>query len=219
VARTLPRLERALNRAVRLAADVLAFSRTAEPTPTPRPVPLRAAVEDAAEDAQLTSGGVRLATGIDDRAQVLADADQLHRILVNLMRNAREAIDSDAAKGGAGTVTVELRVDGGASVVRVADDGPGLPERARTNLFQPFLGSARRDGTGLGLSISRELAQAHGGDLTLAETGPTGTAFELRLPGAPDPLPALSSPAGGGGARSGGGGPLQRAGVPEPDAG
>jgi signal transduction histidine kinase len=190
VARTLPRLERALDRAVRLAADVLAFGRTAEPAPTPRPAPLRAAVEAAAEDAQLTSGKVRLTTGIDERAQVLADADQLHRILVNLMRNAREAIDSDAAKGGAGTVTVGLRVDDGASIVRVADDGPGLPERARTNLFQPFLGSARRDGTGLGLSISRELAQAHGGDLTLVESGPSGTVFELRLPGAPDRLPA-----------------------------
>jgi signal transduction histidine kinase len=186
VARTLPRLERALDRAVRLAADVLAFGRTAEPPPAPRLVPLRAAVEVAAEDAQLAAGGVTLVAEMDERALVLADADQLHRILVNLMRNAREAIDSDAAKGGKGTVTVSLRVADGASLIRLADDGPGLPERARANLFQPFLGSARRDGTGLGLSISRELAQAHGGDLTLTQSGPTGTVFELRLPGAPE---------------------------------
>jgi signal transduction histidine kinase len=189
VAQTLPRLERALDRAVRLAANVLAFGRTAEPSPTPETVPLRVALETAAVDAQLTAGKVALALGVDDRAQVMADPDQLHRIFVNLMRNAREAIDGDAGRGGAGTVTVDLRVDEGASVIRVADDGPGLPERARTNLFQPFLGSGRRDGAGLGLSISRELAQAHGGDLALVETGPTGTVFELRLPGAPDPLP------------------------------
>jgi signal transduction histidine kinase len=187
VARTLPRLERALDRAVRLAADVLAFGRTAEPTPAPRPALLRAAAEAAAEDAQLSPGGVRLVCAVDERAQVLADADQLHRILVNLMRNARQAIDGDPAKAGKGAVTLSLRVENGASIVRVADDGPGLAERARANLFQPFLGSGRRDGTGLGLSISRELAQAHGGDLTLAETGPAGTAFELRLPGAPEP--------------------------------
>jgi signal transduction histidine kinase len=186
VARTLPRLERALDRAVRLAADVLAFGRSAEPAPAPRPTLLRAAVEAAAEDAQLSPDGVRLAADVDERAQVLADPDQLHRIFVNLMRNAREAIEADAARKGVGVVSIGLRVENGASLVRVADDGPGLPERARANIFQPFLGSARRDGTGLGLSISRELAQAHGGDLTLVETGPAGSVFELKLPGAPD---------------------------------
>jgi len=189
VAGTLPRLERALGRAVALATNVLTFGRTEEPPPAPRPTPLKAAVDAAAEDAQLAAGHVALANAVDSRAQLLADPDQLHRILVNLMRNAREAIDGDAARTGDGTVSVDLTVDGDTSVVRIADDGPGLPERARDNLFQPFLGSARRGGAGLGLVISRELAQAHGGDLVLAESTPRGTVFELRLPGAPDPLP------------------------------
>jgi signal transduction histidine kinase len=189
------RLERALERAVSLASTVLAFGKAEEPTPHPRPTPLKAAVEAAGEDAQLAAGQITLANAVDARAQVLADPDQLHRILVNLMRNAREAIDGEAGRG-AGTLTIDLRAEDGASIVRVADDGPGLPERARDNLFQPFRGSARRGGAGLGLAISRELAQAHGGDLTLAETTKRGTVFELRLPGAPDPLPAK-----GGGAR------------------
>jgi signal transduction histidine kinase len=194
VARTLPRLERALERAVTLAANVLAFGRSEEPPPAPRPAPLRAALETAAEDAQLSDaktpdGHVRLVTSIDESAQVLADPDQLHRILVNLMRNAREAIDGAPDRIGGGTVSASLTVSGGVSVIRLADDGPGLPERAQDNLFQPFRGSARRGGAGLGLAISRELAQAHGGDLMLVETGPAGTVFDLRLPGAPDPLP------------------------------
>ncbi len=189
VARTLPRLERALERAVTLAANVLAFGRSEEPPPAPRPVPLRAALESAAEDAQLSDEGIRLVADIDDRAQVPADPDQLHRILVNLMRNAREAIEGVADKQGRGTINVALSVADGASVIRFADDGPGLPERAQANLFQPFLGSARRGGAGLGLAISRELAQAHGGDLMLVETGPAGTVFDLRLPGVADPLP------------------------------
>lgn len=189
VAQTLPRLERALDRAVKLAASVLAFGRAAEPSPAPEPVRLRAALEGAAVDAQLVPGKVGLATDVGDDVRVYADPDQLHRILVNLMRNSREAIDGDAAKAGVGKITVSLRVENGFSVIRLADDGPGLPERARVNLFQPFLGSGRRDGAGLGLSISRELAQAHGGDLALAETGPAGTVFELRLPRAPDSPP------------------------------
>lgn len=182
------RLERALERAVRLATSVLTYGKAEEPPPSPQPTPLKAAVDAAAEDAQLAAGHVTLANAVDERAQVLADPDQLHRILVNLMRNAREAIDGEAGRH-AGTVTVELHAEDGASFIRVADDGPGLPERARANLFQPFLGSTRRGGAGLGLVISRELAQAHGGDLTLAETTGRGAVFELRLPGAPDPLP------------------------------
>ena len=192
VARVLPRLERALDRAVTLAANVLTFGRTEEPGPAPRPAPLRAALEAAAEDAGLTPAGVRLETAIDDRVQATADPDQLHRILVNLMRNARESIDADEQRRGVGRVTAEYLAEEGMSVIRLADDGPGLPERARAHLFEPFTGSARRGGAGLGLAISRELAQAHGGDLALASTGPTGTVFEIRLPLAP------ATPDGGG---------------------
>ena len=190
VARTLPRLERALGRAVKLAADVLAFGRAEEPQPEPRPTPLRVALEAAAEDAQLSEGGVRLNNAVSGRALVLADPDQLHRILVNLMRNAREAIDGAPGRNGVGEVSVELAANDEQSVIRLADDGPGLPERARANLYQPFRGSTRRGGAGLGLVIARELAQAHGGDLVMTETGPSGTVFELRLPGTPGRAPS-----------------------------
>jgi signal transduction histidine kinase len=192
VARTLPRLERALDRAATLATNVLAFGRSEEPEPSARPVPVRAALEAAAEDARLAPGGVELVANIDDRAQVLADPDQLHRMLVNLMRNAREAMDGDLGRRGKGKVAATLRVEDGVSVLRLADDGPGLPERAQANLFQPFQGSTRRGGAGLGLAISRELAQAHGGDIVLVETSAKGTTFDIRLPGAPNPLPPKS---------------------------
>ena len=189
VAQALPRLERALDRAITLASNVLTFGKTEEPQPETRPTPLVAALEAAAEDARLTPEGVRLEAGIDERAQILADPEQLHRILVNLLRNAREAIDGVEGRNGRGGVRANLVQADGQSLIRLADDGPGLPERARSNLFQPFVGSARRGGTGLGLAIARELAQGHGGDITLVKTGPKGTVFELRLPGTPDPLP------------------------------
>jgi signal transduction histidine kinase len=189
VTQALPRLERALDRAVTLASDVLAYGRTEEPAPDVRPTPLKAALDVAAEDAGLSAAGVRLVSDIGKAALVSADPDQLHRILVNLLRNAREAIEAVPKRGGVGRVKASLSQADGASLVRLADDGPGVPERALQNLFQPFMGSSRRGGTGLGLAIARELAQGHGGDLTLAGTGPEGSVFELRLPGVPEPAP------------------------------
>jgi len=144
-------------------------------------------VEAAAEEARLAEHDVALTLDIAPGTQVSADPDQLHRILANLLRNARQAIEHHEGRRRKGQVTVSLTQTGDSSLVRVADNGPGVPERARERLFQPFAGSGRPDGAGLGLAIARELAQGHGGDLTLASTGPKGSAFDLRLPGAPPP--------------------------------
>jgi signal transduction histidine kinase len=103
------------------------------------------------------------------------------------MRNGREAIQSHSTDGGAGVISISLEQRDETSLIRIADNGPGVPERVQARMFQPFSGSGRPDGAGLGLAIARELAQAHGGDVVLVETGPMGTTFEVRLPGAPDP--------------------------------
>jgi signal transduction histidine kinase len=185
VTQALPRLERALDRAVKLASGVLAYGKTQEAAPEPRPVALAAAVEAASEEARLGESGVKLVCHIRAGSQVHADPDQLHRILANLLRNAREAIEHEEDRRRAGRVEVSLTQADSQSVVRVTDNGPGVPERVRERLFQPFGGSGRPGGVGLGLAIARELAQGHGGDLVLVETGDQGSVFELRLPGAP----------------------------------
>ncbi|MBV8935521.1 MAG: ATP-binding protein, partial [Alphaproteobacteria bacterium] len=69
----------------------------------------------------------------------------------------------------------------GTIAIDVADDGPGLPPKARENLFRPFFGSARPGGSGLGLAIARELVRAHGGELSLASSSGAGTVFRLSL--------------------------------------
>ena len=101
------------------------------------------------------------------------------------MRNAREAIEQQPERQGRGAVRVALIREGDLSLVRLSDNGPGVPDKVRERLFLPFAGSGRPGGTGLGLAIARELAQGHGGDLVLASSGPQGSTFELRLPGAP----------------------------------
>jgi signal transduction histidine kinase len=114
----------------------------------------------------------------------------LHRILLNLLRNAREAIEAANPDQPTGLVTVDWRQDEQTSLIRVTDTGPGVPERVRANLFQPFAGSGRAGGTGLGLAIARELAQAHGGELSLVDHEGSGASFELRLPGGAKSLKA-----------------------------
>ena len=183
VAKALPRLERALGRAAALSRNVLEYGRSEEPAPQRTRFALGPAVAMAAEDAGLSDEGVKLTKSIPARFTVHADPDQLHRVLVNLMRNARQAIEGDAARvGRKGVVRVSAAHEDGATVLRIADNGPGIPPRLSGQLFEPFVSGRTSDGTGLGLTISRELAVSHGGDLRLVETGPEGTTFELQLP-------------------------------------
>ncbi|MDE2248198.1 MAG: PAS domain-containing sensor histidine kinase [Pseudomonadota bacterium] len=113
---------------------------------------------------------------------LVADADRLQQVLLNLARNAQEA--------GAATLTLRTRVEHGLRLgervlrmalrVDVLDDGPGVPPALRDSLFQPLV-SGRADGTGLGLALSREIALEHGGDLRFASR-PGETVFSLYLP-------------------------------------
>ena len=181
VTKALPRLERALSRAIRLAQDVLDYGKSDEPAPQPRVLALGPAAEVAAEDAGLMAEGVALVLVVPEGFEVLADPDQLHRILVNLFRNAREAIE--AVPGAApGQVSLTARAEGAVADITIADNGPGVPDRARERLFQPFAGTGRAGGTGLGLAIARDLARAHGGELVLGDSDAGGATFALTLP-------------------------------------
>ena len=186
VAKALPRLERALSRAAGLSRNVLEYGKSEEPAPQKTRVVLTKALTLAAEDAGLEADGVRLVKQLPARFALEADPDQLYRILVNLMRNARQAIEADPGRPperrGKGAVTISALGEDGFCVVRIADDGPGIPPRLAERLFEPFVSSKASDGTGLGLTISRELAALHGGDLRLIAADAPGAVFELRLP-------------------------------------
>jgi signal transduction histidine kinase len=185
VAQALPRLERALDRAAKLTENVLAYGRSEEPEPERVALPLAPAAHAAAEDAGLSADGVAFALDDPEHVSVWADPDQLHRILLNLLRNARQAIVQGTRT--TGRVVAAARSEDGLVRIDVIDDGPGLPERVKARLFLPFSGSAKPEGSGLGLAIARELARAHGGDLELARSGPEGATFRLTLPARPGP--------------------------------
>jgi signal transduction histidine kinase len=183
VAQTVPRLERALDRAAKLTENVLAYGRSEEPTPAPERVDLIEALQAAAEDAGLAEDEVALRPGRIEAPAVLADPDQLHRILLNLFRNGRQAIQT--GRRTVGTIAVSAARRDAMVRIEIADDGPGVPERVRQRLFLPFSSSATPGGAGLGLAIARELARAHGGDLVLERSSAQGAAFVLTLPEAP----------------------------------
>lgn len=181
VRRVTPRLMASIDRAVELCGQTMTYTRDGLLPLARAEVPLRPLVEEAgaAALAALRPDGERAELRWNNRVPegltVRADAAQLSRALVNLGRNAAQA------GAGAVTVMVETR-PGGGLLLLVADDGPGLPPRARDNLFQPFAGSARAGGVGLGLAIAREVLRAHGGDLRLVESTAAGTVFALELP-------------------------------------
>ncbi|MEO0607304.1 MAG: HAMP domain-containing sensor histidine kinase [Pseudomonadota bacterium] len=179
VAKSLPRLERALERAINLASDTLKYGRSSVPETELQSVRVHDVIEEAALEALAAFPEIAFRNHVVVEAQVTADPDHLHRICANLIRNAAEALSGQGdALPAAGEVSVGF--DGAA--LSVVDNGPGLPKQARDNLFKPFAGSTRRDGTGLGLALSRDLARAMGGDLQLGETSETGTRFVVFLP-------------------------------------
>ncbi|GGB48778.1 hypothetical protein GCM10011316_21130 [Roseibium aquae] len=124
-----------------------------------------------------------------DLPTLSADPVQIRQILVNLLRNGREAVASSDNK----RVTLKIRRVDKVLEFRVCDTGPGVPEAMRSELFRAFRGQKRK-GLGLGLAISRSIAQNHGGDLLLEDNGQeAGAVFVLRIPlDKTAPLPAAN---------------------------
>lgn len=128
---------------------------------------------------ELGRAGVRVERRLDPALpRALVDEGQLRQVLLNLVRNAREAMD------GGGTLRVSTSASEGAVHVRVEDSGPGIPDEARGHLFDPLF-TTKPHGTGLGLALSRQILEAHGGTLSCERTGPEGTVFHLRVRTAP----------------------------------
>ena len=126
--------------------------------------------------------------GIHDPVLIQADSEGLHRLLMNLIGNAVEATtsfigDDEEESSGVAQVDVVLEREGDSWVrVLVVDNGPGVSEELRAEIFKPFVSTKGSRGTGLGLPVSRKIAREHGGNLWLEPAAPRGCRFILRLP-------------------------------------
>ncbi len=194
-----PRLISALDRAIALSRDTISFGGMEPRKLHKTAFNLRDLVEEVYEDT--ASIYVDAQNDIDSDLYIRADRTQLYRCLFNLARNAVEAIAptngvqtngapthsteaTSATPVGQISISAEPVGADGDLAINVADTGPGIPDHARGELFEPFKGSQKPGGSGLGLAIAAEIARAHGGEMTLAQTGEKGTAFRISLPGA-----------------------------------
>ncbi len=181
-----PKLVRALDRAVAYSDGVLAYGRTQEPAPQRRRLRLRQLVEDVFGLLGVDpDGGVELENRVDPTLEIDADPDQLFRVLTNLSRNAVQAMGADGDAALVRRLSLGAEREGTVVRILVSDTGPGLPKRAMENLFTAFRGSARAGGTGLGLAIAQELARAHGGSVELVESRGGSTIFAVTIPDQP----------------------------------
>jgi signal transduction histidine kinase len=175
-----PRLVQSIDRAINLANNTLRYGKADEAPPAPATRQLLPIAEEAMEASLAASRrNMRWINRIPTGMTVYADPEQMLRILVNLGRNAIQALEPvpEATVTLTATPTERNRV-----IIDMIDNGPGIPEKLFPHLFKPFAGQGRPGGNGLGLAIARELARAHGGDVELRSSGPGGTTFRVTMP-------------------------------------
>ena len=125
----------------------------------------------------LKTGNVRVTTRLDPQLpSTVADAQQLQQVFLNLIVNAEHALRST----GGGELALTSAREHGCLVVRVRDDGPGIPAEIQARIFDPFFTTrAEGEGTGLGLSICHGIVSEHGGSLSVHSTPGEGAEFVL----------------------------------------
>ncbi|WP_370879925.1 sensor histidine kinase [Shinella sedimenti] len=191
VKRVAPKLLRSIDRAVGYTNEVMSYGRMREPEPRRRFVSLRPLVQEVSEVLALDArGDIDFVVEVESALQVDADGEQLFRVIHNLCRNAVEALSQEISAERRTVIVTGLRT-GSVVSIAIEDNGPGMPQKARENLFTAFRGSVRSGGTGLGLAIARELVLAHGGTIALVEKVTPGTLFRIELPDRPVPLDAF----------------------------
>ncbi len=186
VQRFAPKLVRSLERAIDFCQSTLSYGRAQEAAPDRRMIAVEPVVNEVRESLGLVpEASIVWVTAVDRGLSVDADPDQLFRVLLNLARNAVQALETvpgdDAA---ARQLRIAGRREGAVAIIELSDTGPGVPPRARAHLFEAFQGSARKGGTGLGLAIAAELVRAHDGEIRLVE-GTIGATFRISIPDRP----------------------------------
>ena len=176
---------RALERAIAFCQSTLSYGAAQEPAPDRKTVAVEPLIEEVHETLGLgLDVPIRWIVAVERGLTVEADHDQLFRVLVNVARNAVQALEARGARDPArDQIRITGRREGSVVVLEVSDTGPGVSDKARAHLFEAFQGSTRAGGAGLGLAIAAELVRAHGGEMRLVD-GTIGATFRITIPDA-----------------------------------
>ena len=186
VQRFAPKLVRSLERAIAFCQSTLSYGRAQEAAPDRRMILIEPVVAEVRETAGLAcDASITWVSAIERGLMVDGDPDQLFRVLLNLVRNAAQALESNPKSDPASMqVRITGRREGAVAILEVSDTGPGVPQKTREHLFEAFQPSGSRGGSGLGLAIAAELVRAHGGEISLVE-GTIGATFRIVIPDRP----------------------------------
>ncbi len=183
VKRTLPRLYDSIDKAVKLCSQTLNYVGKGVPKMDISRFHLFDLLDEVeihlSEPAEVNfevqpSAEMSWINEIDPDLEIVGDREQLFRTFSNLGRNAHEA--------GATQIIIHADVTASGMKITLSDNGPGLSDKAKERLFQPFAGSVKDGGTGLGLVIVRDVLKAHGGDIEYVDTDTAGATFKITLP-------------------------------------
>jgi PAS domain S-box-containing protein len=182
------KIRAAAERCARIVRTFLAMARQQQPQRVPVAISeVIAAALDITGYALKTSGIEVTLDLAEDVPPVLADADQLHQVFMNLIINAQQALQDQSRRR---KLTLTSRFDARANAIRiaVADNGAGIPEAVRNRIFEPyFTTKPLGTGTGVGLAVCLGIVEAHGGTLAIGGGEGLGTVFTIVLPaGSPD---------------------------------
>ncbi|MEO2037503.1 MAG: HAMP domain-containing sensor histidine kinase, partial [Martelella sp.] len=181
-----PKLLRAIDRAALYSRSVLSYGQVSEAEPNRRMIDVQSLVNDVHDYLELSADpSIEWINRVPEGLKIDADPEQLFRVIFNLCRNSVEALGQQAKAESVNCLTVSAQRHGSVVSLTIDDTGPGMPQKARENLFAAFRGSARSGGTGLGLAIARELVLAHGGTIGLVEKAGQGTLFRIEIPDRP----------------------------------
>ena len=167
---------------VRTLSDVISefldFARPSQPHADV--VDVKRLVEDAAFllSPEMETANVVYEQNLEEGLRTRVDAEQIKRALINLMKNALQAMDAG------GRLRATTHAENENIVIRIADDGPGIPASVRQHLFEPFF-TTRQKGSGLGLAIVQQAAEKNGGRVELESVEGEGAVFRLVLPQVP----------------------------------
>jgi signal transduction histidine kinase len=159
-----------------MVTDLLAFAR-GDSSLHPTHTDIDKLAADIEETLRLYTGPRKIELAVAaSGGQAFIDSSRAKRIVFNLAKNAVDVLSRGDH------LSIDIGEQAGGLIVRVSDDGPGLPEEVRPRLFQPFVTSGKRNGVGLGLSIVKRFVDDHGGQVEVSSELERGTTFVVRLP-------------------------------------